>query len=261
MLQTKRLVRKESRLDERFQRVVIFDIETTGFSQKFHTFSMISFLYLKEGSLYLEQWMIENKEEERSLIILTLQFLKSFDLSVHFNGLSFDIPFMNGRSKNLEIFEEYDKDHSLDLYRECKSQKLKEANTFERMDTLSGKEVADELKRLLKEKDMSMREKILLHNEEDVLQTFELMVEHSDIVGNRLYPKRTLQKATLGKNNLRLRFLDQTTLDIKTFEVEELTFRDRPDFNLLSEEEKKKELVSIAGNILHKNVQEMVKDM
>lgn len=94
----------------------VFDIETTGLSPKYNRVVMISYAYQENGNWVLRQEMAEEERDE-SLLLLNFSLLSSrFLYAVHYNGQSFDLPFINSRLEKLALAEAFDKRRGFDLY-------------------------------------------------------------------------------------------------------------------------------------------------
>ena len=80
--------------------IIYFDIETTGFSRKYCIVYLIGCMYYSGDELIYTQWLAENFNDEANVLIAFNKFIKDFDTVIHFNGNSFDIPFVTERVKN-----------------------------------------------------------------------------------------------------------------------------------------------------------------
>jgi len=162
-------------------RFVIFDIETTGLSPKFNRIILIGILYFENNNIKITQYFAKSYDDEKEILLAFINELKNFDSYITFNGSSFDIPFINKRLKKYNIPYEIDNFHNLDILRIVKSNKdilglkdfkLKTIEKFlgiEREDTISGRKSIELYKAYLNSKNNQIKNKILLHNYEDIL--------------------------------------------------------------------------------------------
>lgn len=98
-------------------KIVFFDIETTGLSPQSSYLYLIGCAYYKDGSFHLIQWFSENINEEAKLISSFFDFIEDYDVLIHFNGSSFDLPFIQEKLKQLDLKFSFDGIVSLDIYK------------------------------------------------------------------------------------------------------------------------------------------------
>lgn len=165
--------------------LLFFDIETTGLSPKTSHVYLIGLIqYNPDASCFeMTQYLAESEEPSEEI-----QVLESFcrvaltkNCLVHFNGSSFDLPFLKHRCKALHLTESLSQLPSLDLYRELLSMPAffrqmpdHKQKSFElligypREDQLSGKEMITAFQEYAKTKDSSTLNLLFLHNEDDL---------------------------------------------------------------------------------------------
>lgn len=137
------------------EKIVFFDIETTGFAADTSYLYLIGCIFFKNSSFHLIQWFAEDIKEEALLISSFFEFLKDFEVLVHFNGNGFDIPYLIRKCSQLQLEYTFDKINSIDIYRkilpykkifQLKSYKQKEIEAFlkvNRDDKYSGGELIE----------------------------------------------------------------------------------------------------------------------
>ncbi len=170
---------------------VFFDIETTGLSHRTSHLYMIG-AFCREGEEFcLLQWFLQRPSEEKEVLELFAEFLKPFRTLIHYNGSSFDLPYLQDRCALWGLPDPFPKDRirSLDLYRELRSAKkmlhlssmkqkdLEQAVGFPRKDQMSGKDLIQVYHRYLNEVSDDDLQLLLLHNHDDLtgmLAVFEL---------------------------------------------------------------------------------------
>ena len=80
-------------------RVLFFDIETTGFSPESSYVYLIGCAYVDENIVKLRQWFLNDISEEKSLVKEFGDFVKNFQILVHYNGTTFDLPYLQKECK------------------------------------------------------------------------------------------------------------------------------------------------------------------
>ena len=73
---------------------IFFDIETTGFSPSNSSIYLIGCLRRKGETLLIDQFLAENKEDERDILCQFIALLADYKTIISFNGIGFDIPFI-----------------------------------------------------------------------------------------------------------------------------------------------------------------------
>lgn len=162
----------------------VMDIETAGLVRQRDPIFIIGFLQNLDGQAHFYQYAIHSQEVEKEKDLLK-QSIQAFEdkTLISFNGDRFDIPYIQAR---MEVQNMEKKDfQSLDLYRwiqrrqkffdfeNLKLKTLEKEAGIQREDQLSGEEVAKAFQEVHKDQDLF--EKVLLHNKEDILYTYELL--------------------------------------------------------------------------------------
>jgi uncharacterized protein YprB with RNaseH-like and TPR domain len=117
---------KEYDLDK----IVFFDIETTGFAADSTYLYLIGCAYYRDNSFYMIQWFSEDIREESLLITTFFEFLKDYKVLLHYNGSGFDIPYLLRKCTSLKLNYSFDQLINIDIYRKISPYKkvLKLAN-------------------------------------------------------------------------------------------------------------------------------------
>jgi len=169
------------------ENLVIFDIETTGLSHQFTKVILVGIITYIEGELNLTQILCESEAEEKELLIAILPYFQNNKHYISFNGNAFDIPYLNSRFKFNNIDYQISKHYSFDILKfvrehkqalNLENYKLKtiEAHLgIHREDTISGKESVELYKIYAETGEIPLRDKILLHNYEDILHMIPLL--------------------------------------------------------------------------------------
>ncbi|QNM05695.1 ribonuclease H-like domain-containing protein [Qiania dongpingensis] len=199
------------------EELLFFDIETTGLSSKRDMIYLIGCVYVKDGVWHLKQWFADSPEAERELLFHFLTFSSGFSTLVHFNGTTFDIPFLRERAAKFQTPSGRQAPASLDIYRkirplkkllslpDCKQKTLEAFLGVGREDPFNGGQLIEIYEEYLRSKDDRLFRVLLLHNEEDVkgLPAMLSLLSYQDFFGGtfrfeeeRLHTYQTYEKET-----------------------------------------------------------------
>ncbi len=171
-------------------RVGILDIETTGLSPTQHRViigGLLIFDEYKNGSLL--QYFSEDPDDEKDLLYLYFEEINKCDILITYNGKSFDMNFLAARGEKLGVASSQFP-YNLDLYlliRKASDLKNKLPNlkqktiekhlglSNQRRDTISGLESIALYNDYILTANHKSKEKILLHNRDDLYQLFKLL--------------------------------------------------------------------------------------
>ena len=169
-----------------------FDIETTGLSADISSLYLIGALWYEpsDKKIHTMQWFADDYISEAAIIDSFREFLGRFTTLVHYNGSGFDIPYLEKKCRILSISSPFGTLNKLDIYREIKRLKplfhtanlklstIEKLIGFMRRDTLTGKDCIQTYSQFMQRKyfrDSAMeseKQKLLLHNQEDIIGTF-----------------------------------------------------------------------------------------
>ena len=172
----------------------ILDIETTGLSPKNSAFVLGGLASNDDGKLTAEQYFAETLSHEQETLKAFWEAASAKDVLITFNGQHFDIPFIKERLGNPSGQMPF----HLDLYLLVKKYSpirkflpnLKQKSIEDymglwqyRKDEISGKDSIDLYYRWLTEKSTEVKDKILLHNHDDIVQLYRLLkvIEKADL--------------------------------------------------------------------------------
>lgn len=173
---------------------VLFDIETTGLNPHYNKVILIGILYLEKDNIIIKQFFCNNSNEELEMLKSFINSFNNFQLYITFNGSTFDIPFLNRRFSKYNLDYRIDPYLNFDLYKlvrknknllKLKNCKLKTVEKFlgiNRKDTIDGAESIKLYKKYEISKNNDLKEKILLHNFEDILHLLPTLniINHID---------------------------------------------------------------------------------
>ena len=169
------------------EEILIFDIETTGFSARNSQLYLIGCIYFEENSPKIRQWFAETPKEEVRLIKEFFDFLKAYRYLIHFNGNGFDIPYLTQKADTLELNCSFSDVESIDLYKILspfktllKLENLKQKTVehyfgIDREDLYNGGELIDVYRQYIKSPDDECKHLLLLHNHDDICGLLQLM--------------------------------------------------------------------------------------
>jgi uncharacterized protein YprB with RNaseH-like and TPR domain len=181
-------------------KIVFFDIETTGFAANSTFLYLIGCAYYSNHSFHLIQWFSENLKEEALLITSFFEFISNYDVLLHYNGTGFDIPYLQRKCAALNLPYSFEHITSIDLYKKISpfkkvfklaNYKQKTIETFlniHRKDVFSGGDLIQVYQSYLGKKHFEILKKtrdpesklpspseaemllyqLLLHNEDDI---------------------------------------------------------------------------------------------
>ena len=162
------------------EKLVFFDIETTGFSADYNTVYLIGCIWPEGDQLRFIQWFADTKTAEADVLNAFFEFLKNFCTLVHFNGDMFDIPFVTKRAKALKLTPAFDSVESVDIFRRIKpfkkllglpDMKQKTIERFlkiSREDLYNGGELIELYHSYTRQPTKELLDILLLHNREDL---------------------------------------------------------------------------------------------
>lgn len=162
------------------EKILFFDIETTGLSARSSYLYLIGCAYYSDGNFYLKQWFLEHPSEEKEVLIQFYHFMKYFDALVHFNGTTFDMPYIQNKWKRYALPYDFSHIESIDLYKllqpykslfrlpNLKQKTLEDYLGRNRNDPFDGGQLIAVYHDFLATHDSRGLAYLLLHNKEDV---------------------------------------------------------------------------------------------
>lgn len=171
---------------------LFLDIETTGFSPDVTSIYLIGCCYYQNNFWQLIQWFADDYISEEQMLQSFIDFSKNFKVLIHFNGLGFDIPYMQKKMAHYKIDFNFSTFLQIDLYKRIfpykkvlglpnlKQKTIEHFLGISRTDNYSGKELINVYVTFMKDKfsgceNMHKEQNtLLLHNEEDVCHLISL---------------------------------------------------------------------------------------
>ncbi len=164
-------------------KALYIDIETTGFRRTHDMIYLVGLLYIKNNELTITQFLCEKPEDEYELLFKLNQLISEFKTLVHFNGDSFDIPFIKSRMNLYRMKENLSKLNSFDFYKKLRpfkkllgtdNLKLKTIEKlcgYKRIDPFTGGELIG-LYKHFQDGDLALEYSFIIHNEEDMIALY-----------------------------------------------------------------------------------------
>lgn len=170
------------------ENALFFDIETTGLSHKSACVFLIGTIHLENGTWQLTQYLAEHASEEKQLLETFFADALPYDTLIHFNGSTFDLPFLNAKANTYGLTGiSLHGVSSLDLYRtlsvlrhlpgqeSLKQSALEKLAGWQRTDTLTGKHMVAMFRSFDKTQDPELLRLMLLHNHDDLVGMTSLL--------------------------------------------------------------------------------------
>lgn len=160
--------------------IIYFDIETTGFDKDNDKIIMISFGKLFNNNYSIKQYFAEKLWDEKELLKAFLTDIKDEITWCSYNGIAFDEPFIKNRMKANGLDMDLPTEH-VDLYRlvrpyykqlgleRCNLKTVERFIGINRKDRIDGGLSVNLYNEYLNNKDKDIKDVIMLHNYEDVL--------------------------------------------------------------------------------------------
>lgn len=180
LIQDKSITKKE---------LLFFDIETTGLSHRTSQLYLIGTAFWQDNSFKLCQFLAEQEtaEEETAVLLAFYKLCSNHSLLIHFNGSTFDIPYLLHKSTQYQIPSPLLLMESLDLYRtlrplsfllpvpDFKQKTLEPLCHYQRQDTMDGKQLIQVFHAFASLHKKEEQNQLLLHNHDDIEGMFHLL--------------------------------------------------------------------------------------
>lgn len=170
------------------KKLCIFDIETTGLNPASGRLILSGMITVSDNRAAFTQLLAENISDEEEIIRRTCLLLDKSDVIITYNGRHFDVPFLTKRASVYGI--DVPLKYNFDLYMLISGYsslrqmlgglKQKDIESFmgidgSRDDRISGLESVKLFEKYLNTGSFALRDKILLHNADDIRQLYRLL--------------------------------------------------------------------------------------
>ena len=169
------------------ERILFFDIETTGFTARSSNLYLIGCAYYLAGKWRTTQWLAENTEQEADILTAFFEFAKLYRYLIHYNGNNFDLPFITQKCEQLSLPFTFEPFQGIDLYRRiapykfflrlpnCKQKTIEQFLGTERKDVFSGGELIGIYQDYVKNPNEFSENALFLHNASDLRGMLETL--------------------------------------------------------------------------------------
>ncbi|MBQ8591537.1 MAG: ribonuclease H-like domain-containing protein [Lachnospiraceae bacterium] len=161
-------------------KILFLDIETTGFTAKNASIYLIGAAYYEENSWHVIQWFATNYDEEKDILTEFYLFHQNYEHFLHFNGNTFDLPFIKQRGACYDIPFDFSIYEGTDIYKRvapykamlqlerCKQKDIELFLGIQRDDLFSGGELIEVYKRYVENPDDISFQALIQHNLDDM---------------------------------------------------------------------------------------------
>lgn len=168
-------------------KILFLDIETTGLSASNSDLYMIGCSYITNEGYETCQWLSEHPDEESLILSSFFEFANNYECLIHYNGSSFDLPFIVQKCTKYNLPYNFLDFQSIDIYRKITPYKyllnlpnLKQKtveNFLEigREDTFDGGELINLYLDYVNNPTDEIANLLLLHNSEDLQGMMKLL--------------------------------------------------------------------------------------
>lgn len=175
--------------------ILFVDIETTGFSAKTASLYEIGCIYFEKGEGRLIQFFAQKPEEEAKVLEAFFDLCQNRSVLIHYNGNTFDIPFMKAKAAQYNMEHPFDSMSGIDIYKRispykkilglenCKLKTVEKFLGIQREDLYDGGQLIEVYKNYCEEPTKEMKELLILHNKDDMKGMLKLLpiLSYSDI--------------------------------------------------------------------------------
>lgn len=169
------------------ENILFLDIETTGFLSSSSSIYMIGCAFFKDDNWVIKQFFADNIDEEKQLLISFFEYVSDFDFLIHFNGNTFDLPFINAKAQKYDLANPLQSKNGLDIYRrilpyknmlklpDCKLKTIELFLNINREDEYSGGELINVYNEYQSSHDFNLYHLLMLHNSDDMKGMLEVL--------------------------------------------------------------------------------------
>ncbi len=176
-----------SSLEETPELCLFFDIETTGLSWKRSHLYLLGVIYFEEGHWIKKLYFCQKPSEELDVLKEFSLLLNSRSYLFHFNGSTFDVPYLMHKYTFYQLEQSWEDLTSKDLYQaalpfkklwgmeQMKQKNIEQKFGIERNDPYTGGDLIEFYHQYLKTANEDLLQSLLLHNSEDMDGMIELL--------------------------------------------------------------------------------------
>jgi len=161
--------------------IAYLDIEATGFDLEYDKIVLISLgYYLSEGEFKIVQYFAESPSEEESILKELKKAMGNFKRWCSYNGTAFDEPFIIRKMyrynlgfilprEHIDLFKIIRPFHKRMGIKNCSLKSVEQFTGINRKDQINGAKCVELYDEFLVKHDEKLKEILMLHNYEDVL--------------------------------------------------------------------------------------------
>lgn len=167
--------------------ILFIDIETTGFLSSSSAIYLIGCAFYRENNWIIKQFFASDLEDESKILSSFFDFAKNFHFLIHYNGNTFDLPFIKNKAEKYGLNNTIENMDGIDIYRrintyrnflklpDCKLKTIELYLNIERDDTYSGGELISVYSDYIASRDYDLYHKLMLHNSDDMKGMLEIL--------------------------------------------------------------------------------------
>lgn len=169
---------------------LFIDIETTGLYAQSSNLYMIGCIYYETtapSGWNSIQWLATNYDDELNVLKEFAEFAKKYRYLIHFNGNTFDIPYLSKKMEQYHINFNFENYEGIDIYKRLlpykkilklpnfKQKTIENYVSSKRTDEYSGRELIDIYHEYVLSHDEEKEKLLLLHNADDIKGMLEII--------------------------------------------------------------------------------------
>lgn len=167
--------------------ILFVDIETTGFSAKSSSLYEIGCIYFENEEPKLVQYFAEKPEEEKQVLEAFFALCEGRSVLIHYNGNTFDIPFMKTKAAKYELAHPFDRMEGIDIFKRispykkilglenCKQKTVERFLGIDREDQYNGGQLIEVYHEYCKNPAKEAEDLLILHNKDDMKGMLKLL--------------------------------------------------------------------------------------
>lgn len=167
--------------------VLFVDIETTGFSARTSTLYEIGCIYFENGQPQLIQYFAAQPDEEVQILEAFFSLCENRSLLIHYNGNTFDLPFMKTKAAKYGLSHPFDRMEGIDIFQRvspykkilglenCKQKTVEHFLGIDREDLYNGGQLIEIYHDYCKAPSEDAENLLILHNHDDMKGMLQLL--------------------------------------------------------------------------------------
>ena len=167
--------------------ILFLDIETTGFLTGSSSIYLIGCAYYEDGNWKLRQWFAQTPDEESEILSAFLTFAEPYSYLIHYNGNTFDLPFLRKKADKYGISYTLSSKKGLDIFRritpyknflklpDCKLKTIESFLGIHREDIYTGGQLIQVYHDYTSSHDYDLYHTLILHNADDMKGMLETL--------------------------------------------------------------------------------------